>query len=178
MRPPVSVGRPLSCGLLPKQVTVGVRCIGCPEDTGCCGVHPHVSRRRSAPVGAASAFRSHLPLRGSGSGRGGGLQGFFSTDESVTFQRRFQLQNALSFHGLRSPPRSSFIRRVDERWQRTAGPHGWSSCLLASSTSLFRCGHPTSGSFRAETRGRLRSLSGWGVALLSPSSSCLIYERA
>jgi hypothetical protein len=58
---------------------------------------------------------------------------------------RFQPQNALSFHGLRSPPRSSSNRRVAVGSPVRALPLGWPFRWLAASSSLFRCGRPTSG---------------------------------
>jgi hypothetical protein len=73
--PPVSVGRSPSSGLLPRQVTVGVRCIPSPEGRDAAGSRLRVSRRRTAPLGAAPARPSRSPSRGSGSNRAGRLQG-------------------------------------------------------------------------------------------------------
>jgi hypothetical protein len=67
---------------------------------------------------------SSLSLAGWGIGVGSRAPGLCSIGESVTFQRRFQLQNALSFHGLCSPPRSSSVRRGVESPLRTVIPCG------------------------------------------------------
>jgi len=144
-RPPV-VRVPVSLpGLLPKQVTLG----DVDSRSRRCGVGRDllpVSRgMRSASFEAVSASPGPSPLAGVGSGSGRSAPGPFSTDESVTFHHRCRLRNALSFHGLRSPPRSPSIRSSFAESLRVVIPFGGPSCAFVPLGSLVCCGHPTFG---------------------------------
>lgn len=118
------------------------------------GFAPSLSGRRSARGRAPLPGRFHL-------GRSASRP--CSTDESVMPFRRCQRSDILSFHGLLSPPRSSFTRRVLARSPRRPSEDG-SRGLPGRSSSLFRLGPAISDRLAPKRVDRLLSLSGWGAA--------------
>jgi hypothetical protein len=81
-----------------------------PEDGRLQGSPARLPWTRSTPCGAGPAPSGPCPLAGASPGAGRSASRPCSTDESVTFQHRCQSWNALSFHGLCSPPRSLPVR--------------------------------------------------------------------
>jgi hypothetical protein len=145
-RPP-GVRGPVSLrGLLPRQVTLGSAGSRSRSSGVLQGPPARLPGMRSAPLrGRLPRLAGPSPLAGVGSGAGRSAPRPCSTDESVTFQHRCRLQNALSFHGLGSPPRSPSVRSGSAGPRARVPLSGGPARVLARPGSLFRCGRATSG---------------------------------